>query len=141
MLIVFEAGGNAASVKCPDPEDDIADPYIQEGDSDGPETPGTVESKGISEESVQDTLESAQGFPEHFSVDDIGPRSLSDALTSAITENEKALPSQQPAPREQVQALLDAGVAKLAELLLFRSIEVVQVIPNRFFYSEALLQP
>ncbi|CAE7847204.1 unnamed protein product [Symbiodinium necroappetens] len=124
FAIFLKAGGNAASLKRADPDDDISDPYIQEGESDSVETPRTAESKTTTSESAEDSLESAGGFSEHFSVDDIGPRSLDNALTSVVDENEKALPLQAPAPREQMQALLDAGVAKLSQLLLFRSTEV-----------------
>ena len=131
--IVPEAGGNAESLKGLDPEDDVADPYIQEGESDGPETPGTVETEGSSE-AAPDSLEISDGFPEHYSVDDVGPRNLAAELTSAVSDNE-VLPSQPCVPREQMQALLDASVAKLSELLLFRNIEVVQIIPKRIFIA------
>ena len=71
------------------------------------------------------------GFTEHFSVDDIGPRSL-DAMLAEIDSPDVRAPEEPSISasshtsmgpgqdREKLLALVAAGTAKLAELFLFR---------------------
>ncbi|CAE7789110.1 unnamed protein product [Symbiodinium sp. CCMP2456] len=90
------AGGNKASLVRPDSSDDLNDPYMQDQeDSDGAATAPAATASAASEPSGSDRDLAAPEVHEHYSVDDIGPRSLLELLEELSVKDDE-LPALTP---------------------------------------------